>query len=180
MKPGGCDAPPQPQAEVLGWRIIRGIWGKQTIMGTNTGFRTIALAMALILGGALTACTARGPSATDALSLAGPVPADRTRMIIIVPSDHFALMLGGDVFVNGRRLGRLEHNAVIFADVPPGVQVVTTNTELGYDTTLRTRPGETVYLRIASGAGQMLHITGAEVLPAEDGLAALTGKRLSR
>lgn len=147
-------------------------------MRKTTAIKTIALTVALTVASALAACTARGPSATDALALQGPVAADRTRIIILVPDDVFALALGGDVFINRRRIGRLEHNTALFADVLPGTQVISTNTELGYDTTLRTKAGETVYVRIAHGVGQLLHVTGAEVIPPDVGQRELAGHRL--
>lgn len=135
------------------------------------------IAMGIVAG--VAAC-ARGPEAPTALQAVPPVADDRARVVFIVPNDPFALVSAADVFINRRRIAEIEKGGVFYADVMPGVQHLSVNTELGKDTLIRVDPGATAYVRVSGGAGYMIGDIRLDPMPPEEGQRALHGKRMVR
>lgn len=135
------------------------------------------------VGAALGACAARGPEAVGALDMAPPVAVDRARLVFIIPDDLGVLLVGEpNVFVNRRKVGRLVRAGVFWTDVVPGRQIITTSAEQSQALAIQAAPGETLYLAMGEAAGDgsawPLQATQARLLSADDGQAALVGKRL--
>lgn len=149
---------------------------------TSAAFTRRSVLRLLIVGlsaTAVAACSARGPKATDAMALADPVSPSLSRLVFIVPQGPFPLAAKADVFVNGRRVGPLREAGVFYADVYPGTQVVSVNTEMALDTAFFTAPGEVAYVRMGGDAGYLIGFVRPERIPEDEGIAALQGKRMA-
>lgn len=138
--------------------------------------RRIILAVLAVL--ALAGC-ARDPLAVDALTVAPPVPADRSRLVIYTDGLLDGLSWG-EVFVNRRRIGPVEGWGVLMVDVEPGTQVVTVNTQLARASAIETQPGEMVYVHLTSPplsewAGEFVAVR----VPDDVGQQAIRGLRMS-
>jgi hypothetical protein len=110
--------------------------------------RRVIGAMVTAAALALGAC-AKGPPAVDALLLAPPVPADRTRLVVY-NSAPFGFLSRAEVFVNGRRLGPVEGQSALYADIEPGVQRIHVNSQLAREAAIHTEAGEMVFVRLES------------------------------
>ena len=134
--------------------------------------------LALLAVLALAGC-ARDPLAVDALTLAPPVPADRSRLVIYTDGLMDALSRG-DVFVNRRRIGPVEGWGVLTVDVDPGTQIVSVNTQLGYASAIETMPGEMVYIHLTAPLlGEWAGEYVALRVPDDVGQEAIRGLRMS-
>lgn len=129
---------------------------------------------------AVAGCEARGPVATEALSLSRPVPTDQSRIIFYTPQNPLAWVVSDtNVFVNRRRVGRVLRDGVFWVDVAPGRQIISTSAETGTSTVIATQPGEVVFVELGGGLGNaLLHVAPRQV-PEEEGRAALAGKRMT-
>ena len=126
----------------------------------------------------LSACHARGPVVSESLDLLPSLPSGMARVMIFADQETAGISRA-EVFLNGRRLGKVQASGVYVADVLPGVQTVSLGSELGHSTAFRATAGQTHYIRLNGGAGFLIGaITPVEV-PPEEGAAAVAPLRLS-
>ncbi len=132
-----------------------------------------------VLAGLLLVGCARDPLAVDALTVAPPVPEDRSRLVIYTDGLLDGLSWG-EVFVNRRRVGPVDGKGVLMLDVEAGTQIVTVNTQLASASAIETMPGEMVYIHLTAPllgewAGEFVAVR----VPDDEGRAAIRGLRMS-
>lgn len=127
---------------------------------------------------AVGAC-AKGPKAVDALMLAPPVPADRSRLVIMAPSLLDGLSQG-EVFVNRRRIGPVDAYGALYTDVEPGTQVIAIDRQQARSTALYTEPGEMVFVTLSSIPGtEWIGLYEPTRVPEDVGRETLRGLRMA-
>lgn len=141
--------------------------------------RRVSGLLAVVVAALWLAACAREPLAVDVLSLAPPVPADRTRVVVYTDS-LLDTLARGEVFINRRRLGPVQGYGVLVADVEPGAQVISVNQQLAMASAIATEPGEMVYVHLTAPLlGQAVGRYVAKRVPDDVGQQALRGLRMS-
>lgn len=112
----------------------------------------------LLLLVALAGCASGGPPFANVAGALPPVPPGEARIFIYRTIEPYGTPSWTEAFVNGRPIGETQPGAVLYRDVPQGIDTISVHSEGTYPNQFKTvmlKPGDQIYVRIELRSSSM-------------------------